>query len=615
MPGFFLCVAWVVHRWTKVAADANIEANEPVRSCLEGHAMPDTADDAPDNPETSGMRRRLTSYGDQDFSLFLRKAFIKGAGYTDSALDRPVIGIADTGSAYNPCHGNAPQLVEAIKRGVMLAGGLPMPFPTISIHESFAAPTSMYLRNLMSIDTEEMIRAQPMDAVVLIGGCDKTVPAQLMGAASAGLPAIQLVTGSMLTGSHRGERVGACTDCRRYWGRFRAGEIDAEETAGVNNQLVPSVGTCSVMGTASTMACIAEALGMTMPGGASPPAVTADRIRIAEQTGAQAVQMAHAGPAIDKVLTPAAFENAMRVLLAIGGSTNGIVHLAAIAGRVGLEIDLQALDRMGRETPVLLDLKPSGQHYMEDFHAAGGMATLLRELKPLLRLEALTVTGRTLGEEIERTGTGFAQHVVRSVRDPIYPQGGIAVLRGNLAPGGAIIKQSAADPKLMEHEGRAVVFENAEDLAERIDAEGLDVTADDILVLKNIGPKGAPGMPEAGYIPIPRKLARAGVKDLVRISDGRMSGTAFGTIVLHVTPEAAIGGPLAHVRSGDRIRLSVANREISLRVTDEELARRAREHPVTPPTAERGYRKLFLETVTQADEGVDFDFMRAPRKQ
>ena len=564
-----------------------------------------------DAPEPTGMRKGLTSYGDAGFSLFLRKAFIKGAGYTDKALDRPVIGIANTGSAYNPCHGNVTQLIEAVKRGVMLAGGLPMDFPTISVHESFAAPTSMYLRNLMSMDTEEMIRAQPMDAVVLIGGCDKTVPAQLMGAASAGIPAIQLITGSMLTGSHRGERVGACTDCRRYWGKFRAGEIDAEETAAVNNQLVASVGTCSVMGTASTMACIAEALGMTVPGGASPPAVTADRIRVAEETGARAVGMAHEKLTIDKILTPEAFENAMRVLLAIGGSTNGIVHLAAIAGRVGLDIDLKALDQMGRETPVLLDLKPSGQHYMEDFHKAGGMATLLRELKPLLRLDALTVTGRTLGEEMALAGPGFAQDVVRSFDKPIYPQGGIAVLYGNLAPGGAIIKQSAADAKLMEHEGRAVVFENAEDLALRIDADDLDVKADDVLVLKNIGPKGA-SMPEAGYLPIPLKLARAGVKDMVRISDGRMSGTAFGTIVLHVTPESAIGGPLAHVKNGDRIRLSVKNREISLLVSAGEMQQRALANPITPPTAARGYRKLFLQTVTQADQGVDFDFLRSP---
>ncbi len=565
--------------------------------------------------QATGMSRGLVNYGDAGFSLFLRKAFIKGAGLTDHALDRPVIGIADTGSGYNPCHGNMPQLIEAVQRGVMLAGGLPVKFPTISIGESFSTPTSMYLRNLMSMDTEEMLRAQPMDAVVLIGGCDKTVPPQLMGAASAGLPAIQLITGSMLTGSHRGETVGACTDCRRYWGKYRADEIDSQEIADVNDQLVASVGTCSVMGTASTMACIAEGLGMTVPGGASPPAVTSARMRVAEQTGGVAVQMAKSHLTIDKVLTDKAFENAMRVLLAIGGSTNAIVHLTAIAGRLGFEVDLKALDRMGRETPVLVDLKPSGQHYMEHFDAAGGMPALLRELKPLLHLDALTVTGRTLGEEMERYAPPFSQEVIRSRDNPIYPQGGIAVLHGNLAPGGAIIKQSAADPKLMEHEGRAVVFEGLADLAARIDSDDLDVNADDVLVLKNIGPKGAPGMPEAGYIPLPRKLARQGVKDMVRISDGRMSGTAFGSIVLHVTPESAIGGPLAYVRSGDRIRLSVSAREITLLVSDEEVASRAREQPVAPPTAERGYRKLFLTTVMQADKGVDFDFLAEPGKR
>ena len=571
-------------------------------------------DDQPAKPggePPQGMHRGLTSYGDPDFSMFLRKAFIKGAGYTDDALGRPIIGIADTGSAYNPCHGNAAQLVEAVKRGVMLAGGLPMAFPTISIHESFAQPTSMYVRNLMSMDTEEMIRAQPMDAVVLIGGCDKTVPAQLMGAASAGVPAIVLVTGSMLTGSHRGERVGACTDCRRFWARYRAEEIDADEVASVNDRLVASVGTCSVMGTASTMACLAEALGIMLPGGASPPAVTAERIRVAERTGTAAVQMIGRGLTPDRILTGKAFENALRVLLAIGGSTNGIIHLTAIAGRLGIEIDLDQVDAMGEETPVLLDLKPSGQHYMEDFDRAGGVPALLRELKPLLHLDALTVTGRTLGEEIERSGPGFRQDVVRSRAAPVYPRGGIAVLHGNLAPGGAIIKQSAADPRLMEHEGRAVVFENVADLALRIDDDALDVTADDILVLKNIGPKGAPGMPEAGYLPIPKKLARAGVKDMVRISDGRMSGTAAGTVVLHVVPEAAIGGPLAYVQSGDRIRLSVGRRELALLVDDEELARRAAAHAVAPPIGARGYHKLFLERVTQADQGVDFDFLRA----
>lgn len=570
-------------------------------------------EEKPGAVKPEGMRKGLTSYGDTGFSLFLRKAFIKGGGYTDDALARPVVGIVNTGSAYNPCHGNAQQLVEAVKRGIMLAGGLPMDFPTISIHESFSQPTSMYLRNLMSIDTEEMIRAQPMDAVVLIGGCDKTVPAQLMGAASAGIPAIQLVTGSMLTGSHRSERVGACTDCRRFWAKYRAEEIDEEEIAGINDQLVASVGTCSVMGTASTMACLAEALGIMLPGGASAPAVTADRIRIAEQTGAVAIGMIQKGLTPDKILTGQAFENALRVLLAIGGSTNGIIHLTAMAGRLGIEIDLDQLDAMGRETPVLVDLKPSGQFYMEDFHKAGGMPAVLRELKPLLNLNAMTVTGRTLGEEIELAGEGFRQDVVKTLQNPIYPQGGIAVLRGNLAPGGAIIKQSAADKRLMEHEGRAVVFENVEDMAERIDSDALDVIADDILVLKNIGPKGAPGMPEAGYLPIPKKLARAGVKDMVRISDGRMSGTAAGTIVLHVTPEAAIGGPLAYVETGDRIRLSVSRREISLLVPENELAERARTQRIEPPAGERGYHKLFLERVTQADQGADFDFLRAAR--
>jgi dihydroxy-acid dehydratase len=459
-----------------------------------------------------------------------------------------------------------------------------------------------------------MIRAQPMDAVVLIGGCDKTVPAQLMGAASAGVPCIELVTGSMLTGSHDGERVGACTDCRRYWGRYRAEEIDAAEISRVNNQLVASVGTCSVMGTASTMACVAEALGIALPGSASPPAVTADRIRIAERSGATAVAMAKSGLVPDRILTAKSVENALRVLLAIGGSTNGIIHLTAIAGRLGIPVDLAHLDRLGRDTPVLVDLKPSGRHYMEDFHKAGGVPALLRELKPLLHLDALTVTGRTLGEEIADSGPGFAQDVIRPLSNPIFAQGGIAVLRGNLAPGGAIIKQSAADAKLMQHEGRAVVFEDMPDMAARIDSDDLDVTADDILVLKNIGPKGAPGMPEAGYLPIPKKLARAGVKDIVRISDGRMSGTAAGTIVLHVTPESALGGPLAWVETGDRIRLDVAGRSLLLLVDDAEMARRKAARPVTAPTAERGYLKLFLDSVTQADEGVDFDFLRAPRK-
>ena len=558
-----------------------------------------------------GMRRGLTAYGDEEFSLFLRKAFIKAMGYSDDALARPIIGITNTYSGFNACHRTVPELIEAVKRGVMLAGGLPVEFPTITLHESFAYPTSMYLRNLMSMDAEEMIRAQPVDACVLIGGCDKTVPALLMGAASANVPSIMLVTGPMITGDHHGERLGACTDCRRFWARFRAGEIDAAEIGAVNAKLAPSAGTCMVMGTASTMALCTEALGMMLPGGACTPAVMSDRMRHAEASGARAVAMAKERLTPDQVMTPDAFENALRVLLAVGGSTNAIVHLAAMAGRLGIAIDLDAFDRMGRETPVLVDLKPTGQHYMEDLEKAGGLATVLRELKPLLGLEALTVTGRTLGENIAAAPPGWKQGVVRPFANPIFKEGGIAVLRGNLAPEGAIIKQSAMDPRLMRHEGRAVVFESLDDLANRVDADDLDVRPDDVLVLKNAGPKGAPGMPEAGYIPIPKKLAREGVKDMVRISDARMSGTAFGSIVLHVTPESAAGGPLALVKNGDRIRLDVAARKLELLVADAEVEVRRRNWRKPRPRKEdaRGYRRLFLESVMQADRGCDFDFL------
>ena len=566
--------------------------------------------------DDTGMRKGLTSYGDAAFSLFLRKAFIKAMGYSDDALNRPVVGIANTFSGYNACHRNAPELVEAIKRGVMLAGGLPVEFPTISVHESFAYPTSMFLRNLMAMDTEEMIRAQPMDSVVMIGGCDKTVPAQLMGAASAGVPAISVVTGPMMAGSHRGERLGACTDCRRYWGMFRAGEIDEAETEEVSGKLAPTAGTCMVMGTASTMACMTEALGMMLPGGAAIPAVAADRLRHAEAAGVRAVEMAKSGgPTPDRIMTPEAFSNAFTVLLAIGGSTNGLIHMTAVAGRLGIKVDLEAFDRIGRETPVLVDLKPSGQHYMQHLQDAGGLVAVLRELRPLLHLDCLTVSGRTLGEEIDAAPPPWPQDVVRPLDDPIYPQGGIAVLRGNLAPDGAIVKQSAASENLMTHTGRAVVFEDQEDLVARIDDPDLDVHADDVLVMRNAGPKGAPGMPESGYIPIPRKLAAAGVKDMLRMSDARMSGTAFGSIVLHITPESAVGGPLALVENGDRIRLDVPNRTLDLLVDDGELARRRAAW--TPPAphagSERGYLKLYLDHASQAGDGVDFDFLtKAP---
>ena len=556
-----------------------------------------------------GMQRGLTTYGDAEFSVFLRKAFIKAMGYSEEALSRPIVGIANTFSGYNACHGNVPDLVEAVKRGVMLAGGLPVEFPTISLHESFAYPTSMYLRNLMAMDTEEMLRAQPMDSVVLIGGCDKTVPAQLMGAASAATPAIQLVTGPMLSGSHRGARVGACTDCRRFWARYRAEEIDDQEILEVNDQLVPTAGTCSVMGTASTMACIAEAMGMMLPNSATAPAVLAERRRLAEMTGAEAVRLGTQRIMPQQILTRQALENGLRVLLALGGSTNAIIHLTAIARRLGFRIDLETFDRLGRETPVLVDLKPSGRFYMDDLHRAGGLMTLLRELRPLLHLDALTVNGRSLGENLDAGPEPWAQEVVRPFAEPLYPEGSMAVLRGNLAPNGAIIKQSAASQTLMQHEGRAVVFRDAEDLARRIDDPDLDVGPEDILVLQRIGPKGGPGMPEAGYLPIPRKLARQGVTDMVRISDGRMSGTAAGTIVLHVSPEAAEGGPLALVRDGDLIRLDVKNRRLDLLVDDAELEQRRSalgSSQASAPMA--GYRHLFMESVLQAEDGCDFSF-------
>ena len=557
-----------------------------------------------------GMWRGLTSYGDEDFALYLRKAFIKAMGYSDDALSRPVIGITNTFSAYNACHANVPQIVEAVKRGVMLAGGMPMEFPTISLHESFAYPTSMYLRNLMSMDTEEMMRGLPMDACVLIGGCDKTVPAQLMAAASADIPSIQVVTGPMLSGTHGEERIGACTDCRRFWGEYRGGRIDEEEINEIEGRLVPTAGTCGVMGTASTMACMVEALGMMLPGGATIPAVAADRLRHAEASGARAMELAEEHIRPSDIITSPAIANALRVLLAVGGSTNGIVHMAAIAGRLGIRLDLESLDAMGTETPVLVDLKPNGDYYMDDFHKAGGMAALFRELKPLFNLDCQTITGRTLGEEIEALPRAFVQQVVRPMDDPVHTGGGIAFLKGNLAGDGAIIKQSACSENLLVHSGRAVVFDSLEDLAQRIDDPDLDVAKEDILVLRNAGPKGAPGMPESGYIPIPKKLAAEGIKDMVRISDCRMSGTAFGTIVLHSEPEAAVGGPLAFVESGDIIKLDVPKRRLTLDITNDEFERsRDALEPSERLNADRGYRKLFLDTVTQANEGVDFNFL------
>jgi dihydroxy-acid dehydratase len=563
------------------------------------------------------MRKGLTSYGDKDFSLFLRKAFIKGMGYSDDALDRPIVGITNTYSDFNPCHGNVPQLIEAVKRGVMLAGAMPMVFPTISIHESFAYPTSMFLRNLMAMDTEEMMRALPVDSVVLIGGCDKTTPAQVMAAVSADRPTIVLPVGPMLVGHFKGEVLGACTDCRRLWGEFRGGRISGEDIEVANERLVPSVGTCGVMGTASTIACMMEAMGMALPGAATIPAPHADRVRVAEATGKQAAALAKSGgPKPSDIITKDALHNAIVMLQAIGGSTNGVVHLSAIAGRTSTPLSLEEYDEIGKRTPVLVDLKPSGDHYMEHFHYAGGVPRLMQELRDVLKLDAKHVMGGTLGDAIKTFEDVPGQTVIRPRSAPLKKEGGMAILRGNLCPRGAVIKQAAASPKLMQHEGRAVVFESVEDMTNRIDDPSLEIGADDVIVMRNAGPIGAPGMPEAGYIPIPKRLAQQGVKDMVRISDARMSGTAFGTIVLHVSPESAVGGPLALVRTGDRIKLDVANRSLDLLVSAAELEERRKswKAPPVPDDAQRGYAKLYREHVQQADEGCDFDFLAAVRK-
>jgi dihydroxy-acid dehydratase len=554
-----------------------------------------------------GLARGLTNYGDPDFALYLRRSFARSMGYSSDLLSRPVIGIADSSSGFNNCHRHLPELIEAVKRGVLAMGGLPLTFPTISLGEVFLSPTSLMFRNLMAMDIEEMIRAQPMDAVVLVGGCDKTVPAQLMGAVSANRPAIGLVAGPMMTSRWHDERLGACTDCRRFWAKYRAGEIDSDEIHEVEANLATTAGTCAVMGTASTMASIAEALGMILPGTAAIPAVHADRLRAAEATGRTAMQLARSGLTPDRIVTPNAVENALRVLMAIGGSTNAVLHLTAIAGRAGIDIDLRRLNEISDSTPVLVDLKPTGPHYMEDLFAAGGVGAVLRELQPLLHLDCMTVAGEKLGQRLAAKAGPTDRSVVRPLADPLQPKGGLVALFGSLAPKGAIFKRAAANPALFEKEGRAVVFTSLEDLSARIDDPVLDVTPDDFLVLQNAGPLSASGMPEAGYLPIPGKLARAGVNDMVRISDARMSGTAYGSIVLHVTPDAASGGPLVRVRNGDRIRLSVADRRLDLLVTPEELAHRSATPPAGP---DRGYAWLYRREVLQADHGCDFNFLR-----
>jgi dihydroxy-acid dehydratase len=593
---------------------------------------------------TSGLRAGLTSYGDAHFSLFLRKVFIKALGYSDAALSSPIIGIINTYSSFNPCHSNVPQLIESVKRGVLASGGLPVDFPTISIHESFSSPTSMYLRNLMSMDTEEMIRAQPVDAVIMIGGCDKTVPAQLMGGISANKLMLPLITGPMMPGSVQGARVGACTDCRSYWARFRAGQVDVEDIMSVNEELAPTGGTCGVMGTASTMACITAGLGLIeLKSGATSAAVSSARLRVAEQTGRSAVAMLKMdGMKPQDLLTRESFLNAITVLQAIGGSTNAVVHLMAIINRhptVAGTIDLNTIDEIGRKTPLLVDLKPSGDNYMTDFHNAGGMLALLHTLRPLLHLNARTYTGQTLGELLDATpfkSFTYSRQIVRSLEDPLYAASSLVVLHGNICPNGAVMKASASkNRKLLHHRGSACVFENSADMAQRIDSAELEVDENSVLILKSIGPVGNPGMPEAGLIPIPQKLGRQGVTDMLRISDGRMSGTAGGTIILHISPESAdLDSVFGVVQTGDKIVCDVENRKLILDVEGQEIARRIAERkqrarqvtstsgdangttakrpePWMDRTNRRGYRGLYEREVNQAHEGCDFGFLTA----
>ena len=552
----------------------------------------------------AGIDSRPTSYGDAGFSRYLRRAFLASAGYDQSDLDRPVVGIADTSSDYTPCHRLMPELVAAVKRGVLEAGGLPLVFPTMSLGEILLTPTSMLYRNLLAMETEEMIKAQPMDAVVLLGGCDKTVPAQLMAAASANLPALLLVAGPMLTGSWQGKRLGACTDCRRYWAEYRAGTLGSQEIVEVQENLCSTGGTCTVMGTASTMACVSEALGMMLPRGASAPAATGERLRLGVATGRRAVDLATKDIRPRSILTPSAFHNALVVLSAIGGSTNAIIHLLAIAGRAGVELTLEDFDAVAREVPLLVDCKPSGSGYMEDFHRAGGVPALLSILRPLLDLSPLMADGRSMSDALSMV-SNIPSEAIRNLDRPVGPRGGLACLKGTLAPSGAVIKVSAASPSLLKHRGPALVFDSPEEAATRLDNPELNVTKDHVLVLRNAGPVGA-GMPEAGSLPIPRRLAREGVRDMVRVSDARMSGTAYGTVVLHCSPEAAVGGPLALVQDGDMIDLDVPSRRIDLLVPESVLG--LREGSV-PPHATRGWLRLFQDHVMSAHLGADLDFL------
>jgi L-arabonate dehydrase len=559
---------------------------------------------------TTRVLRSRNWFGRTDLDGFVHRSWIKAEGFSDLMFDgRPVIGIANSWSELTNCNAHLRQVAEAVKRGVLSAGGFPLEFPTISLGEILMKPTTMLFRNLMAMDVEECIRAYPLDGVVLLSGCDKTTPAMLMGAASADVPAIMVTGGPMLRGKWGQEEIGSGTDVWRYWAERRAGRLSEEEWCELESCMSRSAGHCMVMGTASTMASMVEALGMTLPGNAAIPAPDSRRLALAELSGRRIMEMVNEDLRPSKVLTAEAFDNAIRADMAIGGSTNAIIHLVAIAGRAGVPLPLDRFDELSRTTPFLLNVRPSGKYLMEDFFYAGGLPVVLKELLPLLHRDALTVTGRSIADNV-REATNHNEDVIRPLAMPISSEGGTVILKGNLCPEGAVFKQSAASPHLLTHRGRAVVFEDHADLHARIDDPALPVDETSVLVLKRVGPKGAPGMPEWGAAPIPQKLLKEGVKDMVRISDARMSGTSYGSVVLHVSPEAEAGGPLALVRDGDEIELDVPRRRLTLKVNDEELARRRAQWKPRPPHFTRGYGKLFLDHVLQAHEGVDFDFLR-----
>lgn len=554
--------------------------------------------------------RSANWFNGPDYYSFARKAWLRSEGFDSSIFQgKPIIGICNSWSELNNCNAHLRHVAEGVKRGVWAAGGVPLEFPTISLGEMLMKPTAMLFRNLMAMDVEESIRAYPLDGVVLLCGCDKTTPAQMMGAASADLPSIVFPGGPMMAGEWRGRKLGSGTDGRKLFDLRRTGQLSDEQWCEVESCLARTAGHCTVMGTASTMTSLAEALGMALPGTANIPAVDARRMAAAEHAGRRIVAMVGEDLKPSKILTRPAFENAIATLMALGGSTNAVIHLLALAGRVGVELTLEDFHRISKKTPFLTNVKPSGEFLMEDLFEAGGVGAVMKEILPLIDGNAITVTGRTTAENV--AGVECLNHnVVRPLANPIHAEGGIVVLGGNLAPGGAVLKQTAASPHLMKHRGRAVVFRDYADMHARINLDDLPVDANSVLVLKNAGPKGGPGFPEWGQIPLPAKLIKAGVTDVVRISDARMSGTSFGTVVLHIAPESAIGGPLAAVEDGDEIVLDVEARRIDLAVSDEELARRLAAFVPPKPHYERGYGKLFLDHVTQANLGCDFDFLR-----